>query len=59
MKQKKTTNVQKTKDINENVADDETKSEDYKNVLLKRSYMIHEISRIQKKDHIIRAYIIN
>ena len=52
-------NVQKTKDINENVVDDKIKSEDHKNVLLKRSYMIHEINRIQKKDHTIRAYRIN
>ena len=32
----------KKKDINENVVDDKIKSEDHKNVLLKRSYMIQK-----------------
>ena len=50
----------KAKDINKNVADDEElKYEDCKNVLFNKSYMRHEMNRIQNKDHNIGFYRIN
>ena len=48
----------KAKDINKLVVDDELKHEDYKNDLLTRSYVRHEINRIQSKGHNTRAYSI-
>ena len=41
----------KAKGINKSVADDKLKYKGYKNVLFNRSYMRHEINRIQSKDH--------
>ena len=49
----------KVKGNNKNVVDDELKYEDYKNVLLNRSYMRHETNRIQSKDYNIESYRIN
>ena len=43
-------NLKKQKD-NKNVVDHELKYKDYKNVLFNRSYMRHEMNRIQSKDH--------
>ena len=42
---------EKTKAINKNAVDDELNSEDYKNFLSNRSYIIHEMNRIQSKNH--------
>ena len=39
--------------------DDDTKYKDYKNILFNRSYMRHEMYRIQSKDHNIRLHGIN
>ena len=47
------------KGINENVADDELRYEDYKNVLLIKSYMRHKMNRIQSNDHNIGSNWIN
>ena len=46
----------KAKDINKNVVDDELKHKDCKNVLFNRSYMRHEMIRIQNKDYNIGSY---
>ena len=45
--------------MTKNVVDDKLKYEDYKHVLLNRSYMRHEINRIQSKDHNNRLHRIN
>ena len=42
---------EKTKAINKNAVDDELNSEDYKKFLSNRSYIIHEMNRIQSKNH--------
>lgn len=42
---------EKTKAINKNAVDDELNSEDYKKFLSNRSYIIHEMHRIQSKNH--------
>lgn len=42
---------EKTKAINKNAVDDELNSEDYKKFLSNRSYIIHEMKRIQSKNH--------
>ena len=49
----------KATSIDKNVVDDELKHEDYKDVLFNRSYMKHEINRIQSKDHTIGSHTIN
>ena len=49
----------RAKDINKNVVADELKYEDYKIVLLDRSYTRHEMNRILSKDHNIASYRIN
>ena len=49
----------KAKDINKNVLDDELKYYNYKNVSFNRSYMRHEINRIQSKNHNIGSYRIH
>ena len=41
----------KAKGINKNVVHDELKYEDYKNILFNKSYMRHEMNRIQRKIH--------
>ena len=41
----------KAKHVNKSVVDDKLKYEDFKNVLFNRSYMRHEMNRIQDKDH--------
>lgn len=41
----------KVKGINKNVVDGELKYEDYKNVLLNRLYMRHEMNKVQSKHH--------
>ena len=46
----------KEEGINKNVVDDELKYEDYKNYLLNKSYMRHEINRIQSKNHNTGSY---
>ena len=46
----------KAKDINKNVVDDELNHKDCKNVLFNRSYMRHEMIRIQNKDYNIGSY---
>ena len=45
--------------MTKNVVDDKLKYEDYKHVLLNRSYMRHEMNRIQNKDHNNRLHRIN
>ena len=47
---------EKAKGINKNVVADELKYEDYNNVLFHKSYMRHEIIRIQSKYHKIGSY---
>ena len=42
---------EKTKAINKNAVDDELNSEDYIKFLSNRSYIIHEMNRIQSKNH--------
>ena len=42
---------EKTKAINKNAVDDELNSDDYKKFLSNRSYIIHEMNRIQSKNH--------
>ena len=49
----------KAKGNDKNVADDELKYEDYKNVLFYGTYMRHEMNTIQRKDHNIRTSRIN
>ena len=50
----------KAKGINKNVIDNELKHTDYKNFLFNnRSYMRHEMNRIQSKNHTIKSYRIN
>ena len=49
----------KVKCINKNVLDNELKYENYKNALLGRSYMRHEINKIQSKYHRVGLHIIN
>ena len=49
----------KAKGINKNIVDDELNYEDYKNVLLIRSYMKHEMKRIQSKNDNIDSYRVN
>ena len=49
-------NESKKADINKNVVDDELKYKDCKNVLFNRSYMRHEMIRIQNKDYNIGSY---
>ena len=49
-------NEPKKADINKNVADDELKYKDCKNVSFNRSYMRHEMIRIQSKDYNIGSY---
>ena len=49
----------KVKGINKNFVDDELKYEDYKNIFFNRSYMKHEMNRIQSKNHSIGLYRIN
>ena len=49
----------KVKNINKNVADGELKYKNYKNVLFNRSYMTHEMKRIQSKDNNIAFSRIN
>ena len=44
------------KGINDIFVNDELKYEDYKNVLLNRSYMKHEMNRNQSKNHNIALY---
>ena len=44
---------------NKNVVDGELKYQHYKNILLNKSYMRHEINRIQRKNHKIGSYRIN
>ena len=48
-----------TKGINKDIVDDELRYEDYKNVLFNRSYMRHEMNRIQSKAHNIGSYKFN
>ena len=49
----------KAKSINKNNVNDELNYEDYKIALFNRSYMRHEMNRIQSKDHNIGSYRIN
>ena len=49
----------KVKGINKNVANDEPRYEDYKNVLFSRSYMRYEVNKIQCKNHSIGSYRTN
>ena len=58
-KREDTLEFKKAKDVSKNVVDDELKFEDYKNVLLNRWYMRHEINRIQSKNHNIVTCKIN
>ena len=44
------------KSINKNVVDDELNYEFYKKILFNWTYMRHEMSRIQSKDHDIGTY---
>ena len=44
-------NLKTKKRINKNVVDDELKHKDYKNFLFIRSYLRHEMNRIQSKNH--------
>ena len=48
----------KVKYVNKNVVDEELKYKDYKIVLFNRSYMKHEMNRIQSKDHNIGSYTV-
>ena len=47
------------KDINKNVIQDELEYKDHKVGLLNRSYMRHEMNRIQSKYHNVGSYRIN
>ena len=49
----------KVKSIPKNVVDGKLKYEDYKNVLFNRSYMRHEMNRIQSQDHNMGSYRVN
>ena len=49
----------KANNINKNIFNDELKYEDYKNILFNRSYMRHEMNRIQSKCHNMGSYRIN
>ena len=49
----------KAKVINKNAVDHELKYKNYKNVLFNRSYMRHEMNRIQSKDHYMRSHRVN
>ena len=49
-------NESKKADINKNVVHDELKYKDCKNFLFNRSYMRHEVIRIQNKDYNIGSY---
>ena len=49
----------KAKVINQNAVDHELKYKNYKNVLFNRSYMRHEMNRIQSKDHYMRSHRVN
>ena len=51
--------IEKAKSINKKFVDDELKYEDYKNVLFNRSFLRHEMNKIQSKDHNIGSYRIN
>ena len=45
--------------INKNFVDDALKYEGYENILFNRSYMRHEINRIQSETHNRESYRIN
>ena len=49
----------RAKHTNKNVVDNDLKYENQKNVLFNRSYMRHEMNRIQSKGHNIESYRIN
>ena len=51
--------LKKQKYINKNVVDDKLKYQDYKNVFFNKSYMRHEMDRIQDKEHNIGSVRIN
>ena len=52
-------NLRKPNDINKYVADDELTHEGFENALIKKSYIMHEMKRVQSKDHTIGLYGIN
>ena len=51
--------IKKAKSINKHVFDNQLKHEDYKNLLFNRSYIRHEMNRIQSKYYDLGSYRIN
>ena len=45
--------------VDKNVVYDELKNKDYQNIFFSRSYMRHEMNRIERKDHNIGSGRIN